>query len=91
MNPKNMLTMAAVAGALTVAATSAGHAMEAGMEKCAGVAKAGKNDCAFGKNSCAGSAVKDHQEGAWIAVPAGTCAKIAGGKVVAMDAMKGNM
>lgn len=82
MNAKRMLTMAAVAGALTVAGNMA-HAMDmAGMEKCEGIAKAGKNDCASGKNSCAGTSTKDNQAGAWVLVPAGTCAKIAGGTVV---------
>lgn len=53
-----------------------------GIEKCAGIAKAGKNDCASGGNSCQGTAKVDNQPDAWIIVPAGTCAKITGGKIV---------
>jgi uncharacterized membrane protein len=50
-------------------------------EKCAGIAKAGMNDCQTAMHSCAGSATKDAQADSWIFVPAGTCAKIVGGKV----------
>ena len=48
-------------------------------EKCYGVAKAGKNDCFFAGNSCAGTVTRDDEPGAWIYVPKGTCAKITGG------------
>ena len=50
-------------------------------EKCAGVVKAGKNDCGTSKSSCAGTAKVDNDPEAWIAVPKGTCEKIAGGRV----------
>ena len=50
-------------------------------EKCAGVAKAGKNDCGTSKSACAGTATADRDVEAWILVPAGTCEKIAGGKL----------
>ena len=50
-------------------------------EKCAGVAKAGKNDCGTSKGSCAGTIKMDHDAEAWIYVPKGTCEKIAGGSV----------
>lgn len=50
-------------------------------EKCYGVAKAGKNDCFFAGNSCAGTLERDHDPAAWIYVPKGTCSKIAGGTV----------
>ena len=47
---------------------------EAAMEKCYGVAKAGKNDCAAGPGTtCAGTSVRDYQGNAWKLVPAGTC------------------
>ena len=46
-------------------------------EKCYGVAKAGKNDCAAGPGtSCAGSSTKDYQGNSWKRVPAGTCLNI---------------
>ena len=47
------------------------------MEKCYGVALAGKNDCAAGPGTtCAGTAKVDYQGNAWKYVPAGTCASI---------------
>ena len=56
----------------TVSATSS-HAAKP-MEKCFGVAKAGKNDCKAGAGtSCAGTSTRDYQGNAWTLVPAGTC------------------
>lgn len=49
------------------------------MEKCFGVAKAGRNDCATASSSCAGTSTEDGQKDAYIALPKGTCSKIAGG------------
>lgn len=47
------------------------------MEKCYGVALAGKNDCAAGPGtSCAGTSKVDYQANAWKNVPAGTCTTI---------------
>ncbi len=51
------------------------------MEKCYGVAKAGKNDCQTSSSSCAGTAKEDRQKDAFIALPKGTCGKIAGGSL----------
>ena len=50
-----------VAGASIVATSSnAGNmGVASGMEKCAGVVKAGKNDCAANGHSCAGMAKKN--------------------------------
>lgn len=71
-----MLIAAAVTGAI---ALSSIPAQSAEVEKCYGVAKAGKNDCQTPTNSCAGHTTMDRDAGAFIAVPAGTCDKIAGG------------
>jgi uncharacterized membrane protein len=47
------------------------------MEKCYGVALAGKNDCATGPGtSCAGISKVNYQGNAWKNVPAGTCNSI---------------
>lgn len=47
------------------------------VEKCYGVAMAGKNDCAAGPGTtCAGTAKMDYQGNAWKNVPAGTCTSI---------------
>ena len=47
-------------------------------EKCAGVIKAGKNDCATSKNQCHGHVTVDRSPEAWIYVPKGVCEKISG-------------
>jgi uncharacterized membrane protein len=56
-------------------------AADVAMEKCAGIAKAGKNDCGTTKLSCHGSVKTDNDKEAWIAVPAGTCERISGGTI----------
>jgi uncharacterized membrane protein len=49
-------------------------------EKCYGVAKAGKNDCAStGNNSCGGTSKRNADPKAWIYVPEGYCERIVGG------------
>ncbi len=52
------------------------------VEKCYGVAKAEKNDCAAkdGSHSCAGLAKKDGEPVSWVYVPKGVCEKLVGGK-----------
>ena len=50
----------------------------AGHEKCAGIAKAGQNDCATKAHTCAGQAKKDNMADEWKYVPTGTCAKLKG-------------
>jgi len=48
-------------------------------EKCYGIAKAGKNDCASaGNNSCGGSSKVTGDSKAWIYVPEGYCERIVG-------------
>jgi uncharacterized membrane protein len=51
-------------------------------EKCYGIAKAGKNDCAStGNNSCGGSSKLNSDPKAWVYVPAGYCDRIVGGSL----------
>lgn len=51
---------------------------QGGMEKCYGVALAGKNDCAAGKGTtCAGTSTVDYQGNAWSLVKKGTCEQVA--------------
>lgn len=59
-------------------------------EKCAGIAKAGKNDCGAldGKHGCAGMAKSSNDLQEWVYVPKGTCAKIVGGKVAKIKPAK---
>ena len=54
------------------------------MEKCFGISKAGMNDCSSSKSvhSCAGQATKNNDAMDFVAVPKGTCDKIAGGSTM---------
>jgi uncharacterized membrane protein len=67
-------------GAASVVMTAA--ADEAKQEQCAGVIKAGKNDCATSANACHGHVSTDSNPEAWIYLPAGTCDRIVGARVV---------
>lgn len=49
------------------------------MEKCFGVVKAGKNDCAANNHSCAGQAAKDNDPAEWLYLPKGTCERLTNG------------
>jgi uncharacterized membrane protein len=85
MDKLNALLQLGISGLLVVgAATTATTAMAAdrNMEQCAGVIKAGKNDCATSKNACHGHVTTDANPEAWIYVPQGTCDKIVGARVV---------
>jgi uncharacterized membrane protein len=78
----SMKTSALLVASAIVTALSLGNvaaAQDSKTEKCYGVAKAGKNDCQTASSSCAGTSKRDMQADAFIAVPAGTCAKIVGG------------
>ncbi|MFF7706957.1 DUF2282 domain-containing protein [Pseudomonas sp. NPDC007930] len=73
------LTTAALAlASLSAAAVAADQPAASGaMEKCYGIAMAGKNDCKAGAGtSCAGTSKMDYQGNAWKNVPAGTCTSI---------------
>ncbi len=84
----------AIASLLVLGLTS-GSAMAAdkNMEKCFGIAKAGMNDCASNKSAhaCAGHASKDGDPQDFVAVPKGTCGKIAGGMMEDSMMGKGKM
>jgi len=56
------------------------RATEQKLEKCYGVNAVGKNDCAVGKHACAGQSTKARDPESIVLMPAGLCAKIAGGK-----------
>jgi len=78
MNPTNTVAAATILlSALLAGAAHAQQAAAAPVEKCYGVALAGKNDCKAGAGtSCAGTSQADYQGNAWKLVPAGTCTKI---------------
>jgi len=73
--------LSALAAGASMAADSKDKAMDkkgaAEMEKCYGVALAGKNDCAAGPGTtCAGTSKMDYQGNAWKQVAKGSCTTI---------------
>ena len=74
MQTKTALILAAAIAAVSFAAANAED--KPAVEKCYGIAKAGKNDCAskMGGNSCAGQSTKDGL--GFLALPKGQCDKI---------------
>jgi uncharacterized membrane protein len=78
------LIQASIFAALATAATqiaAASNGATPDMEKCYGIAKAGKNDCQTKGTSCAGTASKDREPDAFLVLPKGICEKIAGGSL----------
>ena len=82
MEKMDLLLTSAFAGMLALSSIN-GYAADKGTEKCAGVVKAGKNDCGTSKHSCAGQSKADNDKEEWIAVPKGLCEKLVGGAVKA--------
>ena len=80
-------TRVAIAAALAAAIASPVFTVHAqgNMEKCFGIAKAGKNDCAAGKHACSGQSTVDNDPMSWKYVAKGTCEKV-GGKTTAPKA-----
>lgn len=50
-------------------------------ERCHGIVRAGRNDCGTSVHACAGQAREDRGAQEWIVLPAGTCERIAGGRL----------
>jgi uncharacterized membrane protein len=69
-------TLAALAAGVAQAQDKKANDSKPAVEKCYGVALAGKNDCAGSGISCAGASKVDYQGNAWKEVPAGTCTSI---------------
>ena len=89
MNAKKTILAAAVGGLMTMGAVQAVFAADdSSMEKCYGVAKAGKNDCAGAAHACQGQGKADRAATEWIKLPKGTCERIAGGTLAAPAPMK---
>ena len=90
MNTTNSMLTAAIGGLLVMGIANANAtAADMKMEKCYGIAKAGKNDCA-GKgtgHSCAGQASSNSSPKDFVGVPKGTCDKIANGIAAPADNM----
>lgn len=89
MSANNNVLRSAIAAAIAAGAISftvnavADNLDHSKEEKCAGVIKAGKNDCATSKNQCHGHVKVDRDAEAWIYVPKGTCERIAGAHISA--------
>jgi uncharacterized membrane protein len=82
MNATKNLNACGLAGLIAMSlalATQNAAAAKDDTEKCAGIVKAGKNDCGTSKAACAGTSKVDKDPEAWILVPKGTCERIAGG------------
>ncbi|HEY5103049.1 MAG TPA: DUF2282 domain-containing protein [Steroidobacteraceae bacterium] len=79
MNSKTAMLAAAVGSLMALRVPFLAAADAPATEKCYGVAKAGKNDCAGPGHVCAGLAKTDANPDEWLAVPQGTCEKIVGG------------
>ena len=81
MNSKTLIN-SALSGLIALGISSVAlQANAAEMEKCYGVAKAGKNDCQTANSSCAGTSKADGQKDAWLLLPKGSCEKLVGGSL----------
>ena len=84
MKPRSTITVASVLGSLALTGALANLALATpipqpvGSEKCYGIAKAGKNDCAAGAHSCAGQSTQSSDKASFVYLPAGACSKIVG-------------
>ena len=92
MSHSKIILTAAIAGIVALGATQALAVPDQpkAWEKCAGIAKAGKNDCGSldGKHGCAGQSSLDNADSEWVYVPEGTCTKITGGVVAKVKPAK---
>jgi uncharacterized membrane protein len=75
---KSKVFIMAVLSSVVIMASTGAFAGKPGFEKCAGIVKAGMNDCGTSAHNCSGQAAKDNDPQEWIYVPEGTCKKIAG-------------
>lgn len=76
---KKIVNMALAAVVSAGLALAAGQALaKQDMEKCYGIAKAGKNDCGTKVHGCAGQSKVDNDPTEWVFVAKGTCAKLGG-------------
>ena len=91
MKTSDALIIGAIANVLALTVGGAATAADivcVEKERCYGVSKAGKNDCATASSVCAGTAKQDDQKDAWVYVPKGTCDKLAGASLKSPAAAK---
>jgi uncharacterized membrane protein len=80
---KSTLLSTAIGGVLALGALSmtAHAADDPNTEKCYGINKAGKNDCAGAAHACAGQSKEAASPKEWVKLPKGTCERIVGGSL----------
>jgi uncharacterized membrane protein len=85
MDTKSLMISAAIGSLVALGTLSVSPAIaaegKAEMEKCYGIAKAGKNDCASAGHSCAGQSSKAADSNEFLSVPKGTCEKLVNGSL----------
>ncbi len=80
---KQLKTATLITGAISLVLLSCTTAQaESKKEKCAGIVKAGLNDCASAEHICAGMNSDDSNDTDWLWLPAGTCKKIVGAHLI---------
>lgn len=81
-----ILTAAAASLALidTQTAWLSAQSAQPERERCYGVVRAGRNDCATAKHSCAAQSDKARDAAEWIMLPKGLCDQLAGGVAEAL-------
>ncbi len=82
---KTTLLSTAIGSIIALSAISlpAHSAEDQTTEKCYGVAKAAKNDCAGSGHACAGQAKTDGSGKEFVKLPKGTCERLVGGSLTA--------
>jgi len=75
----NAISLVLVSASTPVKAENPGDVM------CAGVVKAGVNDCASTEHVCAGMNTEDGYASDWLWLPEGTCKKIKGAHILTSD------
>ncbi|MDE2236066.1 MAG: DUF2282 domain-containing protein [Gammaproteobacteria bacterium] len=81
------LTQTATAGNMGNPVAKSKKMMAEGYQPCFGINAAYKNDCQSPGHSCAGQDSKARDPNAFVLLPAGLCAKIAGGETKSMGKM----
>lgn len=85
MYHKKLLLAAAITGVMAMTSIQTVAAADETTEKCYGVAKAGKNDCASAAHACAGHGTMDKSGSEWVKLPKGTCERLVGGSLTPMS------
>ena len=77
---QRLIVSSALASVIAMGFATTAAAAEGAKEKCYGIAKAGKNDCAnlSGSHSCAGQSKDDMGAAEWNYVAKGTCKDMKG-------------